>query len=71
MISSIADRSDYGRDLANFLINHLPQGPDAFGKDLPRILARLPDDVSSTRVKNGFTDRRIIGMGHSFGGDGT
>ncbi|KJA17544.1 hypothetical protein HYPSUDRAFT_206137 [Hypholoma sublateritium FD-334 SS-4] len=70
-IPKLPDRSDYGRDLANLLIHHLPNGSDAFGRDLPTILARLPESVGPVRVRKGFSDRHIIAMGHSLGGDGS
>ncbi|KAF8971246.1 Alpha/beta hydrolase family-domain-containing protein [Flammula alnicola] len=70
-VPKLPDRSDYGRDLANFLIHHLPEGRDAFGKDLPQQLIRLPDCLANARVKNGFGDRQVIAIGHSLGGDGT
>jgi len=65
----IADRSDYARDIANFLIHHLPEGTNAFGKDVPLHLTRISDPISSARVRNGFTDRHIVALGHSLGGD--
>ncbi|KAF8907818.1 Alpha/beta hydrolase family-domain-containing protein [Gymnopilus junonius] len=65
------DRSDYGRDIANFLIHHLPEGADSFGKDLPIQLSRLPSSISSSRVSHGFSDRNVVSLGHSLGGDAT
>jgi hypothetical protein len=71
LISYVADRSDYGRDIANFVIYHLPEARDALGKDLPFQLPRLSSTTTTSRVKNGFSDRHIIAMGHSLGGDAT
>ncbi|KAF4620417.1 hypothetical protein D9613_000172 [Agrocybe pediades] len=65
----IPDRSDYGRDIANFLIHYLPEGTDAFGKDLPLTLGRVSEAISSARVKNGYPDRHVVAFGHSLGGD--
>jgi len=66
-----ADRSDYGRDLANLIIHFLPESGPSFGSDLPLELSRVPVAVSDDRVKNGFFDRVVVGMGHSLGGDAT
>ena len=71
LMSCVADRSDYGRDIANFVIYHLPEARDALGKDLPFHLPRLSDTTTTLRVKNGFSDRHVIAMGHSLGGDAT
>ncbi|KIM45542.1 hypothetical protein M413DRAFT_442215 [Hebeloma cylindrosporum] len=70
-IPKLPDRSDYGRDIANFVIYHLPEARDALGKDLPLKLPRLSNITATSRVKNGFTDRHVIAMGHSLGGDAT
>ncbi|KAH9484884.1 Abhydrolase domain-containing protein mpaH [Psilocybe cubensis] len=70
-IPKLPDRSDYGRDIANFVIHHLPDGKDAFGKDLPLQLTRLPESIATERVKHGFRDRNVVTMGHSLGGDAT
>ncbi|KAF8968162.1 Alpha/beta hydrolase family-domain-containing protein [Flammula alnicola] len=70
-IAKLPDRADYARDLANFLIHHLPEGRDAFGNDLAQKLPRLPTSISRARVKNGFQDRQVVAMGHSLGGDAT
>jgi len=67
----VADRTDYGRDIANFVIYHLPEARDALGKDLPFQLPRLSNTTTTSRVKNGFSDRHVITMGHSLGGDAT
>ncbi|KAJ3493281.1 hypothetical protein NLJ89_g11056 [Agrocybe chaxingu] len=67
----LPDRSDYGRDLANFLLHHLPDSVDTLGKDLPFHLLRLASATTSARIKNGFTDRTLVALGHSLGGDAT
>lgn len=64
-----ADRSDYGRDLANFLIHHLPEGSRSYGEDVPVQLPRLPELIAEERIKNGFSDRALVVIGHSLGGD--
>ena len=71
MSSYVADRSDDGRDIVNFVIYHLPEVRDALGKDLPFQLPRLSNATTTSRVENGFGDRHIIAMGHSLGGDPT
>ena len=65
----VADRSDYGRDLANFLIHYLPEGSRFYGEDIPVQLPRLPELVTKERCKNGFSDRALVAIGHSLGGD--
>lgn len=62
-----ADRSDYGRDLANFLIHYLPEG--GYGEDIPVQLPRLPELIAKERIKNGFNSRTLVAIGHSLGGD--
>ena len=71
LILYVADRSDYGRDIANFVIYHLPEARDGLGKDLPFQLPRLSNATTTSRIKNGFSDRHVIVMGHSLGGDAT
>ncbi|KAF9526909.1 hypothetical protein CPB83DRAFT_816490 [Crepidotus variabilis] len=68
-LPNLPDRADYGRDLANFLINFLPAGEISFGHDLPLELVRVPPAISTDRVKRGFGDRTVVGIGHSLGGD--
>jgi hypothetical protein len=64
-----ADRSDYGRDLANFLIHYLPEGSRSYSEDIPLRLPRLSDLIVEERIKKGFSDRTLVAMGHSLGGD--
>ncbi|PPQ74560.1 hypothetical protein CVT24_004352 [Panaeolus cyanescens] len=68
-IPKLPDRSDYARDLANFLVHYLPDGADAFTKELPTILPRVSEELSASRVKSGFNDRYVIPIGHSLGAD--
>ena len=64
-----ADRSDYGRDLANFLIHYLPERSRSYGEDIPVQLLRIPELIAKQRIKAGFCDRTLIAIGHSLGGD--
>lgn len=64
-----ADRSDYGRDLANLLIHYLPEGSQSYGEDVPVQLPRLPELIAEERIKNGFSDRTVVPIGHSWGAD--
>ncbi|KAF8149537.1 hypothetical protein B0H34DRAFT_734214, partial [Crassisporium funariophilum] len=59
-VPKLPDRSDYGRDLANFLIYHLPNGAQTYGEDIPM---ELPHGFSP--------DRTVVAVGHSLGGDAT
>jgi pimeloyl-ACP methyl ester carboxylesterase len=65
---STADRRDYGRDIANLLINFLPE---TAGQDVPQLLERLPGAVASRRAENGLANRLVLGLGHSLGADAT
>ncbi|KAF8149459.1 Alpha/beta hydrolase family-domain-containing protein [Crassisporium funariophilum] len=71
-VPKLPDRSDYGRDLANFLIYHLPNGVQTYGEDIPMELPRLPPSIAQARIKHGFSpDRTVVAVGHSLGGDAT
>ncbi|KAG2001898.1 hypothetical protein CC2G_004882 [Coprinopsis cinerea AmutBmut pab1-1] len=63
----LADRSDYGRDVANFCLHYLPDRDEA----LPRILVRVDDAVAQRRKQSGLAaeGRSLVGVGHSLGGD--
>jgi hypothetical protein len=58
--------SDHARDILNFILHFLPEAvsPSA----LPTYLPRVPLEVSSAREKRGFTNRKLVVVGHSFGG---
>ncbi|KAF9017716.1 alpha/beta-hydrolase [Hymenopellis radicata] len=53
------------RDLLNFLVYYLPSGPV---NSLPLHLPRLRHSESADRLEKGFRLRKIIAVGHSFGG---
>ncbi|KIJ69855.1 hypothetical protein HYDPIDRAFT_104488 [Hydnomerulius pinastri MD-312] len=65
-LSGIFDWMDAARDIANFLLSYLPD--NAHGDALPTRLERLPESVNETRKAHGFRTRKIVLVGHSFGG---
>ncbi|KAF9010776.1 Alpha/beta hydrolase family-domain-containing protein [Cyathus striatus] len=67
-MSRLPDRADYGRDIANLCINYIPD-QHAPGTILPLHLPRMPERISSSRIKNGFEHRTLVNVGHSLGGD--
>ncbi|KAH9988077.1 Alpha/beta hydrolase family-domain-containing protein [Russula compacta] len=58
--------SDHARDILNFILHFLPEivTPSA----LPTHLAKVPIEVSKARERRGFTNRKLIVVGHSFSG---
>ncbi|QRW13439.1 alpha/beta hydrolase family protein [Ceratobasidium sp. AG-Ba] len=64
-IGDIYEWSDHTRDIANFIINYLPESPMECKDNL---LPLVTKSVSLQRMSNGFSSRTIIGLGHSFGG---
>ncbi|KAI6038643.1 Alpha/beta hydrolase family-domain-containing protein [Pisolithus marmoratus] len=65
-LSGIFDWQDDARDIVNFLVNYLPE--EATPVPLPTCLARLPGATSNARKDLGYRHRRLITVGHSFGG---
>lgn len=63
----IDDWMDNSRDILNFLINYLPSAA-ASPFALPTHLPRLSWDESESRKVNGYKDRTLAAVGHSFGG---
>ncbi|CAE6436645.1 unnamed protein product [Rhizoctonia solani] len=65
-LGELYEWSDHARDLLNFLINFLPESiePGQIESNLPQV----PNQSALRRRERGFADRRIIGIGHSFGG---
>ncbi|KZV70079.1 alpha/beta-hydrolase [Peniophora sp. CONT] len=57
--------SDAARDLLCFLQHYLPPHPCV---QLPTLIERVPTKLSQLRAAGGFSSRKIIGVGHSFGG---
>lgn len=62
--SALWDWSDYGRDILNFMIHYLPESPYS---SPPTHLARIPDSIALDRQSAGFSNRTVVGVGHSFG----
>ncbi|KAI6137845.1 Alpha/beta hydrolase family-domain-containing protein [Pisolithus tinctorius] len=65
-LSGIFDWHDDARDIANFLLNYLPE--KATPVSLPTCLARVPEATSDARKELGYHCRRLVVVGHSFGG---
>ena len=61
-----ADWTDGGRDIANFLLHFLP--PIATDTVLPVHLQQISAEETSQRLQRGFTDRKFMAVGHSYGG---
>ncbi|KAG0698300.1 Alpha/beta hydrolase family-domain-containing protein [Suillus ampliporus] len=60
------DWADNARDIANFLINYMPEEVETSA--LPTQLHRLHASIGESRQKNGFSSRTLVVAGHSFGG---
>ncbi|KAG1769848.1 Alpha/beta hydrolase family-domain-containing protein [Suillus occidentalis] len=65
-LSGSFDWSDNARDIANFLINYIPEEVETSA--LPIQLNRLPASIGESRQKNGFSSRTLVVAGHSYGG---
>ncbi|KAF9244890.1 Alpha/Beta hydrolase protein [Melanogaster broomeanus] len=65
-LSGISDWSDDVRDIAHFLLSYLPEDPEA--EVLPIRLERLPESTSEGRKGHGYRMRKVVVVGHSFGG---
>ncbi|KAL4076721.1 Alpha/Beta hydrolase protein [Scleroderma yunnanense] len=65
-LSGIFDWQDNARDIANFLLNYLPD--DTTLASLPTRLDRVPESTSNARKERGYSKRRLVVVGHSFGG---
>ncbi|KAG6381845.1 alpha/beta-hydrolase [Boletus reticuloceps] len=65
-LNGIFDWLDNTRDIANFLLHYLPEHVDA--TVLPTRLPRLPASVTSVREERGYRTRKLVVVGHSFGG---
>ena len=66
MFCFIVDWMDNGRDISNFFLHYLPSA--ATDAKLPTFLTRVPRQESEFRSKQGFSDRKLIAIGHSYGG---
>lgn len=60
------DWMDAGRDILNFLVNYLPATTTP--SSLPTHLPRVSITESEARKVNGYTDRTLVVVGHSYGG---
>ncbi|KAL4071778.1 Alpha/beta hydrolase family-domain-containing protein [Scleroderma citrinum] len=65
-LSGIVDWQDNARDIANFLLNYLPD--DTTPASLPTHLERIPKSTSDARKDHGYSKRTLVVVGHSFGG---
>ncbi|KIO01549.1 hypothetical protein M404DRAFT_1002974 [Pisolithus tinctorius Marx 270] len=65
-LSGIFDWHDDARDIANFLLNYLPE--ESTPVSLPTCLASVPEATSDARKELGYHRRRLVVVGHSFGG---
>lgn len=65
-LSGIFDWQDNARDIANFLLHYLPD--EAAQTPLPTRLLRISQAVSDARKAQGYHQRKIVVVGHSFGG---
>ncbi|KAG2347253.1 hypothetical protein BDR05DRAFT_958745 [Suillus weaverae] len=65
-LSGSFDWTDNARDIANFLINYMPEEVETSA--LPIYLHRVPASIGESRQENGFSSRTLVVAGHSFGG---
>ncbi|KAH9927946.1 alpha/beta-hydrolase [Epithele typhae] len=65
-LGGIFNWKDNSRDILHFLKYYLPAVPDA--GTLPTHLLRLDATVAHARREHGILERRLVFMGHSFGG---
>ncbi|KIY49791.1 hypothetical protein FISHEDRAFT_14607, partial [Fistulina hepatica ATCC 64428] len=56
---------DNARDIHNFIINFMP---DPHSNPSAVVLPRLPQTISAQRASSGLMNRRLVVVGHSFGG---
>ncbi|KAG9092316.1 hypothetical protein FS749_015837 [Ceratobasidium sp. UAMH 11750] len=64
-LGDVYEWSDHTRDIANFMVNYLPEIPtECAAARLPLV----PENVSRLRLGRGFASRTVVGLGHSFGG---
>ncbi|CAE6467964.1 unnamed protein product [Rhizoctonia solani] len=64
-LGEIFEWSDHARDILNFLANYLP---DKVETQVEGSLAQISEQSTQQRLTQGFANRTIIGIGHSFGG---
>ena len=66
MTIRLVDWLDNTRDIANFMVHYLPE--DVEETVLPVRLPRLPASVTKAREERGYRTRKLVVVGHSFGG---
>ncbi|KAG7442917.1 alpha/beta-hydrolase [Guyanagaster necrorhizus] len=64
-LNSMCHWHDPTRDILNFLLHHIPSKPSL---SLPTHLSRVTSAESTLRKSQGFSDRKVVMVGHSFGG---
>ncbi|KIN97917.1 hypothetical protein M404DRAFT_867768 [Pisolithus tinctorius Marx 270] len=65
-LSGIFDTQDNARDIANFLLYYLPD--ETTPTALPTQLSRISQATSDARKEHGYRQRKLVVVGHSFGG---
>ncbi|TFK75633.1 hypothetical protein BDN72DRAFT_935522 [Pluteus cervinus] len=64
-LSAVFDWADNTRDILNFLLNFLPPSSEV---PLPIHLPQLSAEESERRRSLGLVDRKLVAIGHSYGG---
>ncbi|KAK0194525.1 alpha beta-hydrolase [Armillaria mellea] len=64
-LNSLCDWHDPTRDILNFLLHHIPSKPSL---SVPTHLSRVISAESALRKSQGFSNRKVVMVGHSFGG---
>ncbi|TFK53117.1 hypothetical protein OE88DRAFT_1734064 [Heliocybe sulcata] len=65
-LGGLYDWQDNARDILTFLASYLPHSSCSL--DLPLFLERVTDGLACDRSIQGFSDRSLVAVGHSFGG---
>lgn len=65
-IRLLVDWLDNSRDITNFLLHYLPENVKESA--LPMRLERLPASMAKARKEHGYPTRKLVVVGHSFGG---
>ncbi|KAF4612863.1 hypothetical protein D9613_011151 [Agrocybe pediades] len=64
--TGLFDWYDNARDISNFLLHFMPTLSSA--SHLPTHLPRVEVEETKTRLQTGFQERRLMAIGHSYGG---
>ncbi|KAF8632402.1 hypothetical protein AX17_004843 [Amanita inopinata Kibby_2008] len=67
-LSYLYDWIDNTRDILNFFTFYIPSSPSPSTTTLPTHLTRVSDAEAAERQKRGLPARKIIAIGHSYGG---